>query len=243
MVQGEGRPSDEADAPGRPSQVWSVRSVTPQPRSVSDVRREVRGQLLAWGAEDYEWMVSQLLTEVTTNVVLHARTPFDVTISYRAGTLRCEVSDASRQPPRRRWHSTEATTGRGVNLLEELSDSWGVQERSDGQHRVGKTVWFEVSGAPEERDVPADLAQLMADLDIDVPALSSVQEVTDLGAAPQARSRRRPGDHPPSCSSPVRVGRRQRRGARLRRASADQGRRPPTAGRRLDVLQRATNGG
>ena len=102
-----------------------------------------RGVLTAWDADDLEWELSQLLTEVVTNAVLHAGTPLRVVLEQdgTAGRLRCEVSDGSPVRPRLRHHSAEATTGRGLQLLESVAASWGVQPMGGG-----KTVWFELDG-------------------------------------------------------------------------------------------------
>jgi len=53
--------------------------------------------------------------------------------------VRVEVHDQSSQRPRMRRHSTEASTGRGLQLLESLSASWGVTPNP-----AGKAVWFEL---------------------------------------------------------------------------------------------------
>jgi hypothetical protein len=100
------------------------------------------GVLAGWGADDVEWQVTQLLTEVVTNVVLHAGTAFSVRLGHDLavrGRVRCEVHDANPVLPRLRHHSTRATTGRGIRLLGAVSDRWGVDREGDG-----KTVWFEV---------------------------------------------------------------------------------------------------
>jgi len=99
--------------------------------------------LTAWDADELEWELSQLLTEVVTNAVLHAGTPLRVVLERDAasGRLRCEVTDGSSVRPRVRRHSAEATTGRGLQLLESVATSWGVQSAGGG-----KTVWFELDG-------------------------------------------------------------------------------------------------
>ena len=128
---------------------WSATAVAPEARSVGEVRREVRDVLTAWGADSFDWALSQLLTEVVTNVVLHAATPFDVTLVHDtasgAARLRCEVSDASPRLPRPRSYSLESATGRGMKLVEQLSAAWGVD-----RHGRGKTVWFELVAGDDD---------------------------------------------------------------------------------------------
>jgi anti-sigma regulatory factor (Ser/Thr protein kinase) len=131
---------------------------------VAEARRWARAVLTAWDADDVEWELSQLLTEVVTNAVLHARTTLRVVLEQddASGRLRCEVTDGSLVRPRLRRRSTEATTGRGLQLLESVATSWGVQAVSGG-----KTVWFEVDGEGGGRGgLPGaeDLAALLEEL-------------------------------------------------------------------------------
>jgi hypothetical protein len=55
------------------------------------------------------------------------------------GRTRIGVTDGSSEPPRRLDLGPEATSGRGMYLLEELAEEWGIDERPNG-----KTVWFEL---------------------------------------------------------------------------------------------------
>ncbi len=128
--------------------------------TVAEARRWARGVLAAWDAEALEWELSQLLTEVVTNAVLHAGTPVRVVLEQDvpSGRLRCEVSDDSPVRPRMRRHSTESTTGRGLQLLDSVAAAWGVEPLA-----AGKTVWFEVDGAGDV-SLGEDLAALLADL-------------------------------------------------------------------------------
>jgi anti-sigma regulatory factor (Ser/Thr protein kinase) len=143
---------------------WVVSELAPTARSVAEVRRAARQALAAWAAQDAEWALSQLLSEVATNAVLHACTRFDVVLSRRDGHVRCEVSDASPLLPKLRRHSLEAATGRGLRLVEQLSTAWGVQP-----HPGGKTVWFEVPLDGGEEDEAPDLDLLLAALNVPEP--------------------------------------------------------------------------
>jgi hypothetical protein len=46
-----------------------------------------------------------------------------------------------------REQSPDATTGRGLLLVDALADAWGV-DRGDGLADVGKTVWVELALSP-----------------------------------------------------------------------------------------------
>ena len=113
---------------------------SPGPASVTEARSFVRQALVGWDAEAWEYGASALVTELATNAVLHARTPFVVEVSYDGRQVRLCVSDGDRRPPLRKSHSRESTTGRGLDLVGALSDAWGVDQQA-----TGKTIWCRVS--------------------------------------------------------------------------------------------------
>jgi hypothetical protein len=59
------------------------------------------------------------------------------------GRLRVEVEDESDQWPKRRTPGEQASSGRGLLLVEALADDWGVEPRGSG-----KRLWFELGGHP-----------------------------------------------------------------------------------------------
>ena len=79
---------DGTDDAARGGRRWSLRGLEPQPESVAVARREVRAVLDDWDADRFEWEVSQLVTELVTNVVLHARTGFDLSMELDGDRLR-----------------------------------------------------------------------------------------------------------------------------------------------------------
>jgi anti-sigma regulatory factor (Ser/Thr protein kinase) len=87
-----------------------------------------------------------LTSEVVTNAILHARTPLRLTAIVEAGQVVVRVYDTLRTPPRRRAYRADASTGRGMHLVEALADRWGVDETS-----AGKCVWFAVAIAVGEQ--------------------------------------------------------------------------------------------
>jgi anti-sigma regulatory factor (Ser/Thr protein kinase) len=129
-----------------------VMMLPPDTSSVTQARRGARKVLATWNAEVFEWAASQLVSELAANAVLHAGTPFVVSLSLRGSRLRCEVTDTSSRPPRVRHYSAEASTGRGMRLVEQLSSAWGVIHRPDG-----KTVWFELDRARGDSRPEPDL--------------------------------------------------------------------------------------
>jgi anti-sigma regulatory factor (Ser/Thr protein kinase) len=82
-----------------------------------------------------------LVSELVTNVVVHARTTSWVTVARRPRTVRVEVTDESDELPEMRRAPLGASRGRGLVLVECVARRWGVHRRRD---RRGKTVWFEL---------------------------------------------------------------------------------------------------
>jgi PAS domain S-box-containing protein len=97
--------------------------------------------------------VELLVSEVVTNALVHAGTDIEVACTGQSGVIRVAVSDGSRHTPSPRAYGPHAGTGRGLRLLEELADEWGVDRSASG-----KTVWFSV-GNPAARppESPWDL--------------------------------------------------------------------------------------
>lgn len=102
-------------------------------------RRHVRSRLLAWGLDDLVDPVLLLTSEVVTNALLHSGTGLALTVARDGVGVRVEVADGSGVPPVQRDHSTSASTGRGVQLLEAIADDWGWTATS-----TGKLVWFRI---------------------------------------------------------------------------------------------------
>jgi hypothetical protein len=111
----------------------------PGPASPTAARRQVREALASWESGEFEWAALGVVSELTTNAELHAKTEFTVRLALDAGLLRIEVSDLSPRRPQPREYSTDATTGRGLSMLSAIA-------RSDGIEAVpgGKTVWCEL---------------------------------------------------------------------------------------------------
>ena len=94
----------------------------------------------AGGAADDAWLVTQVVSELATNAVLHAGTRFVLNIAHDDVQIRISVTDAkplARATVRR--FSNDTTTGRGLRLVQSLSRSWGVDQTGSA-----KTVWCEL---------------------------------------------------------------------------------------------------
>jgi anti-sigma regulatory factor (Ser/Thr protein kinase) len=93
--------------------------------------------------------IELLVSELVTNAVLHARSDARVTIELLDDRVRVTVADASPIVPRLRDYGPAAVTGRGMLLVDRLSDQWGV-DVDDG---AGKRVWFELPVAEHTRSM------------------------------------------------------------------------------------------
>ncbi|MDA8047347.1 MAG: ATP-binding protein [Actinomycetota bacterium] len=133
--------------------------------SVGDARRFVRDALVRLDAAAYEYAAIQLVSELSTNAVIHARSPFEVSIEAWDDRLRLAVTDWSPRLPRTKHHSIGASTGRGLAIVAAMAADWGVE-----RHAGGKTVW-----ALLRSDTVADPA-------LDAAAWDSVLGLEDLGS-------------------------------------------------------------
>lgn len=128
--------------------------------SVPTARHFVESILTGWGMPEVGWTATLIVSELAANAALHARgTDFSVRLTTDGAGVRLEVEDSSMRLPQQRSYSSEATTGRGLRLVSELSDDWGVTP-----HLTGKTVWVLVRPIDEPGDAveEVDVDQLLA---------------------------------------------------------------------------------
>ena len=83
--------------------------------------------------------VQLVVSELATNAVIHAGTPFSVSIGCEGAAIRIEVQDWSSTLPTMRDGAPTAVSGRGLRLVAAVARDWGVELGPDG-----KTVWAEL---------------------------------------------------------------------------------------------------
>ncbi|WP_242433084.1 ATP-binding protein, partial [Streptomyces sp. Root264] len=115
--------------------VWRV------PEAARHARRFTRRSLRGWGVADTAMDAALLVvSELVTNALVHTDGPVRLDFTLIDRRLRVAVTDAS---PRTPFQPTdpgwEATGGRGILLVEAVSDSWGTVPVSGG-----KQVWSEL---------------------------------------------------------------------------------------------------
>jgi len=80
-----------------------------------------------------------LVSELVTNAVLHGAPPITMRVECDGSNgLRVSVTDNNPEPAQVRQAGPADESGRGMRLVDVISDDWGVEPRTD----VGKDVWF-----------------------------------------------------------------------------------------------------
>jgi anti-sigma regulatory factor (Ser/Thr protein kinase) len=86
--------------------------------------------------------VSLLVSELATNCVRHAHTDFTMTIERTGRQVWVDVADRGTGRIAPRHAKPTDYSGRGLRIVDRLSDTWGITECTDGE---GKSVWFMVN--------------------------------------------------------------------------------------------------
>jgi anti-sigma regulatory factor (Ser/Thr protein kinase) len=143
-------------------------------------RRFVRQTLEAWDCESVVESAALVVSELITNVVLHARTAVEMRVQRQGDRVRIEVGDQSPALPRLRRFTGQAATGRGLQLVAAMGSAWGVDRRTGG-----KIVWVELTMAPAR-----GVRSSGADVEVDLAAFEALGGWDDEGESrPQARTR------------------------------------------------------
>ncbi|MFY1679654.1 MULTISPECIES: ATP-binding protein [unclassified Streptomyces] len=110
------------------------------PSRIGQVRRIVSAQLRYWHLDSLIDRAALGVTELLTNVHLHAHPDKTCTVAMELLLDRVTVSVHDRDPrlPVPGEADPLATHGRGLALVASLSESWGATPEGDG----GKVVWF-----------------------------------------------------------------------------------------------------
>lgn len=112
------------------------------PQSVHAARRFATDALTGNPASMVE-AVELMVSELATNCIRHERTSFHITILGSTREIRVEVTDSGSGTPTMRSPGPDEPSGRGLQIVDMLSDSWGVEPEDPS----GKTVWFTMPAA------------------------------------------------------------------------------------------------
>ncbi|GDY55147.1 hypothetical protein SVIO_057700 [Streptomyces violaceusniger] len=154
-----------------------------EPERIAGARQQLRDLLHDWADPDQVESAVLMLSEMVTNVLVHtdgdALLVAEVSGRPGARRLRLDVADGSDELPHRRRPGELASSGRGLLLMEMLSDNWGVDPRGDG-----KCIWYELyEAAPDPADHRAGASPL---------APRGLGLSPGFGKDPRERSRWRP---------------------------------------------------
>lgn len=121
------------------------------PDAVMHARRFTARTLRKWQVEDVADAVLLVVSELVTNALVHTQGPVRVDLMLRGDRLRVCVTDSSpRAPAKPVSVDWESTGGRGLLLVEAMSESFGSMPVADG-----KQVWSEIV-VPRREPTPAN---------------------------------------------------------------------------------------
>jgi anti-sigma regulatory factor (Ser/Thr protein kinase) len=156
------------------------RSFPARPSSIREARSFTERALAGTDPETLESIVL-MVSELATNAVRHAGSEFRVDIGSEDGAVRVVVADRGVGVPVMRAPTHEEPTGRGLRIIDRLSDAWGT---ADGT--TGTEVWFVVRVGAEGDD------DLDHQVGTDVPEPARLEAVPDSSDREQASAARAP---------------------------------------------------
>lgn len=112
-------------------------SLTSEPSSAARARDFVCAHLLVHGLPSLVEDVRLVTSELTTNAVQHARTPFSLTLTREGHSVLVSVQDGSPGLPSLAAPDSSHPRGRGLAIVDRLSAGWGVDVATDRS----KAVW------------------------------------------------------------------------------------------------------
>jgi len=114
------------------------------PAAAGEARRRVRAAIRSWPVPVEEDVALLLTSELVTNAVRHEPgQAVMLVINCSSDRLRVDVHDTSRSWPAVADVPADAETGRGLLLVETLSDEWGFYRTP-----AGKAVYFTLVSEP-----------------------------------------------------------------------------------------------
>ncbi len=123
---------------GRHPSIERGRRFSAEPINVRAAREFVAHTLIEHGYRGDADTVLLLTSELVTNAVRHASTPFEIRVSIEDEAVRVAVIDGDvDHAPELKHPGPDETNGRGMLLVDNLAEGWG----SDRVER-GKAVWF-----------------------------------------------------------------------------------------------------
>ncbi|WP_435845167.1 ATP-binding protein [Streptomyces flaveolus] len=156
------------------------------PSRIGQVRRIVSAQLRYWHMDSLIDRAALGVTELLTNVHLHASPDKTCTVEIELLLDRLTVSVRDHDPRLPVVDDAEplATCGRGLAMVAAMSESWGA--RPDGES--GKVVWFTLPTVTPVAPVAARPPRRLVD-EVPVGAFAEVERAVELGRPQPAPAR------------------------------------------------------
>jgi hypothetical protein len=118
-----------------------------EPASARLVRRLVAQTCHEWAIPGMVTDAVVVASELTENMVCHARSEGWLRLVLRSNRLTIAVADADPRPPQLRVPGLCTAGGRGLVLVDKLSRTWGTAHRPPN----GKVVWAILTVSPRTR--------------------------------------------------------------------------------------------
>jgi anti-sigma regulatory factor (Ser/Thr protein kinase) len=118
----------------------STRVFVPTPVVIREVRAFMRDALDAWGEETLGVEAQVIVAELASNAVLHACSPFRVSLSRTDSEIKIAVRDVSAELPEDVGGRVDRHGGRGISIVAALSSAWDTDPEADG-----KTIWAKLA--------------------------------------------------------------------------------------------------
>ncbi|MFD5748574.1 ATP-binding protein [Streptomyces sp. NPDC127033] len=104
-----------------------------RPDGLGRIRRELVETLVTWGCEAVSDVAALVVTELLTNVHKHAGGRCGLLVTPTEAHLSVTVSDFTTAVPAKRARSSTAEDGRGLILIEELTEHWETVLTASGK--------------------------------------------------------------------------------------------------------------
>ena len=135
------------DLNAAPPRRWRQTELPCDLASARLARQLVEQTCREWGLPGMVAAAEVIASELTDNMVYHARSKGWLRLQLRSDVLTIAVADADPRPPLLRVPGLRAAGGRGLVLVDKLSRRWGTASRRPN----GKVVWAALTVASRMR--------------------------------------------------------------------------------------------